>query len=196
MQLVLASASPARLRLLRAAGIDPVVIVSNVDESGATGTVPQMVAMLAGRKALAVADRSDLPSKALVIGCDSLLDVDGDAFGKPASRADASQLWRQLRGRSAVLHTGHHLIDVESGRSAAEVTSTVVRFADLSDDEVDAYVGSGEPLAVAGAFTLDGLGSAWIDDIDGDPSTVIGLSVPALRRLLDGLGRSIVDLWV
>jgi len=196
MPLVLASASPARLGLLRAAGLEPLVQVSGVDESEvAGGDVAGVVAELARRKAEAVAGRTDLPPGSLVLGCDSLLDVDGAAMGKPASAAEATQRWFGLRGRSGILRTGHHLVDRDSGRAETEVTATTVEFGEPTDAEVAAYVASGEPLAVAGAFTLDGRGSPWIERIDGDPSTVIGLSLPALRRLLLALGTSIVDLW-
>jgi septum formation protein len=130
-----------------------------------------------------------------VIGCDSVFDLDGLSLGKPDDAQDAVARWRDMRGRVGKLHTGHHLIDLESGASAGEVATTVVRFGSPDDAEIAAYVASGEPLTVAGAFTLDGRASAFIDGIDGDPSNVIGLSMPLLRRLLAQLSVRITDLW-
>ena len=187
---VLASASPARLRLLRDAGFAPEVIVSGVDEDDVAGTAVEMALELAHRKAAAVAVQAP---GALVLGCDSLLELDGAALGKPTSAEDAVDRWRAMRGRSGVLHTGHCV--VVNGRSEADVCSTTVRFGEPSDAEIDAYVASGEPLHVAGAFTLDGRGSAFLDGIDGDAGNVIGLSVPLLRRLLRAHGIAVVDLW-
>src|SRR3954463_15895826 len=159
-RLVLASASPARLKTLQAAGLNPEVILRGARETGADAdTVADLALKLAQLKAVAVA--ADLP-RALVIGCDSVLELDGEVFGKPADEAEAVERWRRMRGRSGVLHTGHCVLDTHRevwlGRSAA----TQVRFATVSDDEIDAYVGSGEPLKVAGAFTIDGLGSAYV----------------------------------
>jgi septum formation protein len=194
-RLVLASASPARLRLLRSAGVEPLVVVSGVAEKDVDApSVKGLVAVLARRKAEAVA-AVPLPVAALVLGCDSLLDVDGNARGKPGTPEDAAACWRELRGRAAVLHTGHHLVDTASGESAAGVASTTVRFADPSDEEIAAYVASGEPLGVAGGFTLDGRSGPFVEGVDGDPSNVIGLSLPLLRQLLKRLGHEIVDLW-
>jgi septum formation protein len=156
------------------------------------GDTASVVAQLALRKARTVAaHRPD----ALVVGCDSLLDVDGEAWGKAASAAEAVQRWRLLRGRSATLVTGHCLIDAASAAEAAEVVATIVRFGRPSDAEIDAYVASGEPLAVAGGFTIEGRGAPFVDGVDGDPGNVIGLSIPALRRLLAQLGIAITDLW-
>lgn len=191
--LVLASQSPSRLRLLRAAGIEPEVEVSGVLEDGVDpGRPTALVAILARRKAGAVADRR---SAGLVLGCDSALELDGVSHGKPAGPAEAADRWRRMGGSEGVLHTGHCLIDAGSGRMAEGVASTVVRFARLDEDDIDAYVRSGEPLGVAGAFTLDGLSAPFIVGVDGDPSNVIGLSLPLLRTLLGDLGVAITSLW-
>ncbi len=191
-RLVLASASPARLRLLRAAGFDPSVVVSGVDESAPGLSTTDAVLAIATRKAATVAAGC---RDALVIGCDSLLDVDGEGRGKPGSAEAATALWRVLRGRSATLRTGHCVIDTRTGASAGGVASTVVRFGWPSDAEVAAYVATGEPLAVAGGFTLEGYGAPFVDGIDGDPGNVIGLSLPLLRSLVAELGVALTDLW-
>jgi septum formation protein len=194
--LVLASASPARLATLRAAGIDPVVVVSGVDESLLDDLPPAELALqLAELKCAAVAGRDDLPAGALVLGCDSVLELDGEALGKPGDAENARARWRAMRGRSGVLHTGHSLRDTVADRVAAATASTVVHFADLSDDEIDAYVATGEPLEVAGAFTVDGLGGAFVTGIEGDHHNVVGLSLPLLRELTAELGHSWTDLW-
>ena len=192
--LVLASASPARLGLLRAAGLDPRVVVSGFDEDAVVIEDPHaLVEALAVGKAQAVAGRVD--DGALVVGCDSLLVLDGQALGKPGDADEAVRRWHAMRGRAGTLATGHCVIDTATGRSVSAVATTVVRFGTPTDAEVDAYVASGEPLAVAGAFTLDGRSSPFVDGIDGDPGTVIGLSLPLLRRLLAELDVSLVDLW-
>jgi septum formation protein len=194
--LVLASASPARLATLRAAGIDPVVVVSGVDESLVDDLPPAELALqLAELKCAAVAGRDDLPAGALVLGCDSVLELDGEALGKPGDAENARARWRAMRGRSGVLHTGHSLRDTVADRVAAATASTVVHFADLSDDEIDAYVATGEPLEVAGAFTVDGLGGAFVTGIEGDHHNVVGLSLPLLRELTAELGHSWTGLW-
>lgn len=189
---VLASQSPARLQTLRNAGLDPVVVVSGVDESTVTGPPADVALTLAVRKAMAVAVGA---GDALVLGCDSVLDLDGEALGKPTDRADAVARWRAMRGRSGVLHTGHCLVDMTTNRQAAQVASTTVYFADLTDDEIEAYVDTGEPLAVAGAFTIDGLGGPFIERIEGDPHNVVGVSLPLLRVLLLEVGHRWTDLW-
>jgi septum formation protein len=190
---VLASGSQGRLRLLRAAGLDPDVVVSGADEShDGQLDVAGLVMVLAERKAAAVAQ---LRPDALVLGCDSLLDLDGQPVGKPASAEQAAGVWRRLAGRAATLRTGHCLIEPGGGRVARDVASTRVRFGTPSDAEVAAYVATGEPLAMAGAFSIDGRGAPFVDGIDGDPGNVIGLSLPLLRRMLAGLGVAITDLW-
>ena len=193
-RLVLASASPARRATLRAAGIEPSVVVSGVDESVVDGLAPGPLALrLAELKRDAVA--VDVTDGSLVLGCDSVLDLAGEALGKPADAADAVRRWRAMRGRSGVLHTGHALRDTSSGREAAAIGSTVVHFADVSDAEIAAYVESGEPLQVAGAFTIDGLGGAFVTGIEGDHHNVVGLSLPLLRDLVLELGHAWTDLW-
>ena len=196
--LVLASASPARLGLLRQAGFDPRVIVSGVDESALSAPTPAELALVLARaKAAAVAATLDPAGRpALVVGCDSVLELDGQALGKPADEAEALRRWQSMRGRSGVLQTGHCVIDSRSGRQASATASTTVRFGTPSDDEVAAYIATGEPLHVAGAFTLDGRSAPFVDGIDGDPGNVIGLSLPLLRSLLAELQVRVTDLWV
>ncbi|MCL7494099.1 Maf family nucleotide pyrophosphatase [Streptomyces sp. MCA2] len=195
-RLVLASQSPARLALLRQAGLAPEVVVSGFDEDALTAPTPgELARVLAEAKAAAVAARPETAG-ALVVGCDSVLELDGRALGKPADAEDATARWKSMRGRSGVLQTGHCVIDTAAGgRQVSATASTTVRFGDPSDDEIAAYVESGEPLFVAGAFTLDGRSAPFIDGIDGDPGNVIGLSLPLLRRLLAGLDVAITDLW-
>jgi septum formation protein len=199
LRLVLASQSPARLTLLRNAGFAPEAIVSGVDEDAYDAASPAELALaLAQAKARTVAER--IGPGALVIGCDSVLDLDGTAFGKPVDAEDAIGRWKGMRGREGVLVTGHCLIDARGGESAqwreiARVAATTVRFADLADAEIEAYGATGEPLRVAGAFTLDGIGGPFVESIDGDPSNVIGLSLPLLRRMLGELGVALPSLW-
>jgi septum formation protein len=181
---------------LRSAGIEPTVIVSGVDESQLAGLAPADLALgLARLKCAAVAVRDEVPGGALVLGCDSVLELDGRALGKPFDAADAVARWHAMRGRSGVLRTGHCLRDTGSGREVAATASTTVHFADLHDDEVEAYVASGEPLHVAGAFTVDGLGGAFVTRIDGDHHNVVGISLPLLRTLVADLGHRWTDLW-
>jgi septum formation protein len=196
--LVLASASPARLATLRAAGIEPTVAVSAVDEPAvlaAAGDVPpaEAVLLLARAKARDVAPGH---AGALVLGCDSMLEIDGRVLGKPADAAEAADRWRAMRGRSGRLHSGHWLVDRRAEAAEDGATSTtVVHFADVSDAEIDAYVATGEPLWVAGAFTIDGLGGPFIRGVEGDHHGVVGLSLPLLRTLLAARGVPITDLW-
>jgi len=204
-KLILASASPARRNLLVAAGIDATVQVSGVDESTVDSTSAQALCLTLARlkaeavaarlKAEAVAARLNPAGEALVIGCDSVLDLDGKILGKPADPDDARHRWYAMRGRTGVLHTGHCVLHIGTGKRAEAVASTTVHFAEVTDEEIDAYVGTGEPLHVAGAFTLDGRSGPFIESIEGDHSNVIGLSLPLLRRLLAELGIRLTDLW-
>jgi septum formation protein len=196
MHLVLASASPARLATLRRAGLDPTVVVSGVDESRLDGLPPAELALqLAELKCSAVAARDDLGGEPLVLGCDSVLELDGQALGKPADAADAVDRWRRMRGRSGTLLTGHCLTDTSTGKVAAATAATRVGFAEVTDAEIEAYVATGEPLHVAGAFTIDGLGGAFVERIEGDHHNVVGVSLPLVRELVAELGYSWTDLW-
>ena len=198
--LVLASASPARLATLRSAGIEPTVVVSDVDEDAVLREAqerlgelePADVALLLARaKCEAVA--AGQPD-AVVLGCDSVLELDGTVHGKPADAAEAVARWERMSGRSGILHTGHWLRDERdddaggSGATLGATASTTVHFATLSGDEIEAYVATGEPLQVAGAFTVDGLGGAFVTGIEGDHHNVVGLSLPLLRELLTQVG--------
>jgi septum formation protein len=212
VRLVLASTSPARLATLRAAGIEPVAIAPGVDEdaavaeaeaaAGATLPTPELVQLLARLKAEAVLDAVTADPEladCLVLGGDSNFELDGVSYGKPHTPEVAAARWQLQRGRTGVLHSGHWLVAVRGGAVAdavGEPSAASVSFAaDLTDDEIAAYIATGEPLAVAGAFTIDSLGAAFIDRIDGDPSTVVGLSVPLLRRLAARLGVAWPELW-
>ena len=208
--LVLASASPARLGLLRSAGFDPVVMVSGDTEDGVDGMGAAGVAdALASRKAAAVARRTaplvadgpvliegtKLDGTTLVVGCDSVLDFAGEVRGKPRGPDQAAAWWRGYRGRSGTLVTGHALVEIGTGRRARRVAQTTVRFGDPTDAEIEALVASGEPLAVAGGFTIDGRCGPFVAGIDGDHGAVLGLSLPTFRVLLGDLGVSVADLW-
>jgi septum formation protein len=200
MRFHLASTSPARLATLRAAGIEPVPIAPGLDEEAevaAAGplTAPEMVLLLARLKAEAVAAaRPGLDG--VIFGGDSAFEIDGAVYGKPHRPDVARERWLAQRGRSGRLHSGHWLIDTRTGRAVGAASVATVHFAaDLADAEIDAYVATGEPLEVAGAFTIDGRGAAFITSIEGDPSTVVGLSVPVLRGLVRDLGIDWPDLW-
>jgi septum formation protein len=196
VKVVLASASPARLSTLRAAGVDPVAVVSGVDESGFSAPSPAELAQrLATAKARTVACMPEAGEATFVVGCDSLLDLDGEALGKAADRDHVRQRWRRMRGRSGVLVTGHCVIESSTGREAAATAATTVHFAAISDDEIDRYVATGEPETVAGGFTIDGLGGAFVSGVEGDPHNVVGISLPLLRDLVHSLGTSWPDLW-
>jgi septum formation protein len=195
-RLVLASASPARLSLLRQAGLAPDVVVSHVDESTVRAPrVAEQVALLASMKATAVAKEE---TDALVIGADSLLEFNGKPLGKPADADEARDRWHRMSGRSGILHTGQALFDVQDGAVVGRdiaVASTVVYFTTPTPQELEAYLASGEPLAVAGAFTLDGLGAPFVRRVEGDPAAVVGLSLTVLRTQLAKRGLAITDLW-
>jgi len=207
IRLVLASASPARLSTLRSAGVEPEVIVSSVDEDAVLAAAQEAAAepldaadialLLARAKCEDVAatdSDAEEPDTDLVLGCDSVLELDGEVHGKPADPAEAVSRWQRMRGRSGILHTGHWIVDLrdpEDGGTAGTVgasASTLVYFADLTDEEIEAYVATGEPLRVAGAFTVDGLGGPYVRGIEGDYHAVVGVSLPVLRDLLGELG--------
>ena len=196
-RLVLASASPARQLVLRRAGLSPEVVVSEVDESGfAAADVISLVEVLAEAKATDVLNRVT-DDDVLVVGCDSLLEFAGEPFGKPSDLAEAKQRWLRMRGASGRLHTGHHIWYRHDGRveQASSVATTEVIFANLDEAEIDAYLATGEPLRVAGGFTIDGLGGAYVTTLCGDPHNVVGISLPLLRRLFGELGVAWHSLW-
>lgn len=204
MRLVLASASPARLAVLRAAGLDPLVEVADVDEAAllaahADARPGARVTALAGAKATRVARRiADEHPEAVVVGCDSMLLLDGTLQGKPGDVDTARRRWRAMAGRTGELLTGHAVLRMADGdidRVAEGHAVTAVRFGTPSAAELEAYLATGEPLAVAGSFTLDGLGGWFVEGIDGDPSNVIGISLPLTRRLLAAVGVAVTDLW-
>jgi septum formation protein len=192
-RLVLASASPARLKTLRDAGLSPEVVVSGVDESSVEVAAPADYTLkLAQLKAVAVASSQ---KRSLVIGCDSVLALDGEIMGKPATEAEAVDRWRAMRGRAGVLHTGHCVIDTHREVWLARSAAIQVRFAAISDEEIEAYVATGEPLAVAGGFTLDGIGGAFVSGVTGDPHNVVGISLPLLRLMFEELGFVWTEFW-
>ena len=197
-RLILASRSPARLNTLRAAGIEPEVIVSDVDEEAIEAALPNatpkdLAQVLARAKAEKVA--AGISAPAFVVGCDSVFELDGIAYGKPQTPEVAKERWRQMMGRAGTLHTGHYVIDTRTSETVAATASTVVHMGTMSEQEMDDYLASGEPLQVAGGFTLDALGGAFVEGVEGDPSNVVGISLPTLRRLLGDLGVRWTSLW-
>ena len=208
-RLVLGSASPGRLKVLRQVGIDPLVMVSGVNEDAvAAGLGPeaspqQVVCALAEAKAEQVAGElaslnNGVTADCVVIGCDSMLYIDGRLCGKPQSAAEARQLWQSMAGRAANLYTGHSVIRLLDNKivcSCSEPSDTTVHFGRPSSEDLEAYLASGESLRVAGGFTLDGLGGWFIDGVDGDPSAVVGIGLPVTRSLLGRAGLSIAALW-
>jgi septum formation protein len=191
-QLILASSSKARLRVLRDAGFDPDVCVSGVDETVGQMTTAEAVIVLAERKARSVATRFP---QALVLGCDSMLELDGRSLGKPRTEADVVDVWGRLAGRQVPLWTGHFLIDTRSGASAREVASTVIRFGRPSNEELRAYAATGDGLNLAAGFSIEGRSGPFVEGIDGSPSNVLGLSLPHFRSMVTQVGVQIFDLW-
>lgn len=204
MRFVLASASPARLSVLRSAGIDPVVRVSDVDEHAVAADLAdpspdELVTSLAKAKAEAVRSMvaSDMPD-AVIVGCDSMLSTGGEVVGKPETAEIAAKRWRRMAGGTGELLTGHAVLHLRDGRVTARAQghlTTTVRFSEPSDEELQAYLATGEPLQVAGGFTLDGFGGWFLEGVDGDPLSVIGISLPLTRKLLAEVGVRVIDLW-
>jgi septum formation protein len=200
VRLHLASTSPARLATLRAVGIEPVTFAPGVDEDAAVAAAgplaaPEMVMLLARLKAEAVASAHP-ELDGLVLGGDSAFELDGVVYGKPHLPDVARERWHTQRGRAGLLHSGHWLIDTRTGAAAGAPAVARVEFAsDITDAEIDAYIATGEPLEVAGAFTIDARGAAFIERIEGDPHAVVGLSIPLLRTLVRSLGVEWTDLW-
>ena len=205
-RVVLGSASSGRLRVLRSAGIDPLVVVSGVDEDAIVASLgpdadpPDVVNALAQAKADAVRTvlDPDVAADCVVIGCDSMLYIDGRLSGKPGTAEQAAQQWNSMAGRDGYLYTGHcvsRVIDDVATHTRTRAAVTTVRFSTPNDTDLAAYIASGEPLNVAGAFTLDGLGGWFVDGVDGDPSNVVGLGLSLTHELLNAVGLSIGDLW-
>jgi septum formation protein len=193
LNFVLASASPARRRLLQSIGINPLVCVSNFDESQIQLTDPiALVEKLASCKAEVVCKQVQ---DSLILGCDSVMVIDGEIHGKPQDPDEAFRRWQQMRGSQATLYTGHALIDQRQSRTVVRCGMTQVYFDRVTDAQIRAYIATGEPLACAGAFALEGKGSAFVSKIEGCHSNVIGLSLPLLRSLLTELGYDLSDYW-
>lgn len=190
---VLASASPARRRLLQSAGMEPIVHPSDFDESQVQSrNAADLVQTLAQGKAAAVAA---IRSDSVILGCDSVLAFNGEIHGKPADAADAIDRWQQMRGRVGELYTGHVLIDQMQQKTLVRYRVTWVHFAEVSDREIEAYIATGEPLSCAGCFALEGKGGLFVEKIDGCHTNVIGLSLPLLRQMLTELGYEVTDFW-
>lgn len=195
VQIILASSSPSRLRLLESVGVKPEVIVSGIDEESPefdSLSPSDLVIKLASLKANAVKSRA--PINSLIIGCDSTFDFNGKSLGKPLNRENAIERSKLLSGKFGYLHTGHCIIDVKNGKEINKLSSAKVQFAEMTNEEIVDYVDSGEPLNVAGGFTLDGLSAPFITSIEGDPSGIIGLSLPLLRNVVVSLGYSWLDI--
>lgn len=194
-RLILASGSPARRSLLESAGLRPEVLVSHVDEDGVDDlTAADAVAVLARRKGEAVAGRPEA-ADAIIVACDSMLELEGEAWSKPDSADEVVRRWKRMRGATGRLHTGHFLIDTATESHAAATDTAIVHFGDPTDAEIAAYAATEESRQVAGPFTLEGRSSAWVDSIEGNPGTILGISLPVLRRLLDRLGVELISLW-
>ena len=195
VQVILASASPSRLRLLESVGIKPSILVSGVDEDASefeSLSPAELVIALAILKAHTVKDKA--PVNSLIIGCDSTFEFEGKSLGKPVTKTKAIERCKQLSGKTGYLHTGHCLIDLRQGIELSERSTAKVQFAQMTDAEIIDYVDSDEPLNVAGGFTLDGLSAPFITKIEGDPSGIIGLSLPLLRKMIISLGYSWPEL--
>jgi septum formation protein len=200
---VLASASPARLELLRGAGIEPIVVVSNADESGIQNSdlpISEKVAQLAKLKATSIGltENNTLgktSGNTLVLGCDSLFEIDGEVYGKPEDEVDCRNKLRKMSGNFGYLYTGHYLVDQESGQSRQSVSKSKVVFDNFTDEEIEKYIATGEPIGVAGNFKIDGRGAAFIKEIEGDYYGIVGLSLNCLYNMLKQLDISITDLW-
>lgn len=202
MRLILASSSPARRETLRGAGLRPEILVSGVDEDQVSAPTPgELVQALADLKGEAVVDRLQVTEPTALVACDSLLEFQGQAHGKPGTAEQVVKRWRRMRGQTGVLHTGHHVSvwDEHDGgwvrSSMTRLASTRVTFADLTDAEIDAYAATGEPQRVAGAFTTDGYGGPFVTRMEGDPHNVVGISLPLLRQMLLDLGVPWHHLW-
>jgi len=197
VRFILGSGSPARLVTLQAAGLAPEVVVPGIDEDAIRAdSVRELVELLAEAKARAVLGMLHTTEPALVLACDSLLELEGVALGKPDDAGVARKRWQAMRGRRGTLHTGHCLVRLPDGETRTAVASTMVSFSNITDAEIDAYIATGEPMAVAGGFTIDGLGGAFVEAVAGDPHNVIGVSLPLLRALCLDLGVTWTDLWV